>query len=89
MNRPQNWQEHRALAHRELQHKVWKLQERAAALDAFLSEFDATADDGCKAITELAMRTNVAYTEDYLVPAVQKIYQQGDSIMTAPGEGFW
>jgi len=89
MSRPHNWQEHKNLCRAQLQQQVWELQERAECLQKFLDKFDAATDDGIPAITELAMRTNVAETEDYLVPAVQEIYQQGPAIMTAPGEGYW
>ena len=88
-NRPKDWDEHKALCRWQLGIEIARLYERAESLQQFLDGFDAAVDDGPTAITELAMNTNVADTEDYLVRAIEEIYQQGDSIMTAPGEGYW
>ena len=89
MRRPTTWHEHRCLCINELQQKVWELEERAKALQKFTDGFFAASEQDIPAITELAMRTNVADNEDHMVPAVREIYQQGNSIMSAPGEGYW
>jgi len=86
---PTNWQEHKAECKRQIALEIELLKERAENLQAFLLNFDSVADGGANAIQKLADDLAVSDFEDEQVSAVKEIYQAGDAIMTAPGEGYW
>lgn len=85
--KPQNFEELKDKARRELLFRVWQLEERASRLKEFLDDLKYTDinPDNIDRLASDVVRDN----EDHLTPSICEIYTHWPHIASKPGEGYW